>query len=392
MNFADVIIIMFFISALVRGVDLGLARQVCSTVGVVIGLFIGAFIQGKLIRLAQTPTTKALLALGIIIASIALFSTLGELLGIFIKRHIERIRVPLINAFDRGAGSLVAGATLLLAVWLGAIIFSNAPSSELQRQIKGSVVIATLNRNLPPAPNLITRIGHLIDPNSFPNVFTGLEPSIDTSKPLPSIGDLDSAVEKARASTVKIEGQGCGGISHGSGFVADADTVITNAHVIAGVQQPYIIDANGRHAANVVGFDPDLDVAFLRAPRLAGTPLAIRGGLVDKGTSAAIVGYPGGGDFRANPAIVVDAFRAIGRNIYNQGETTREVYSVKGSVRPGNSGGPLIDKNGAVVGVIFAESTSYDDVGYALTTDAVVSQLELAKSRSSVVSTGSCTQ
>lgn len=392
MNFVDVTIILFFISALVRGVELGLARQVCSTAGVLAGLFIGVFIQGKLIHLMQTPLSKAMLTLGVVIGAIAIFSALGELAGAYFKRHIERVRIAAVNHIDRGIGAVVSGATLLLAVWLGATIFSNVPSPGLERQLKSSVIIAALNKNLPPAPEIVSRLGHLIDPNSFPNVFTGLEPAIDTSRPLPSVGELDAAVQKTRASVVKIEGRGCGGISNGSGFVADSGLVITNAHVVAGVERPFVVDANGRHRAELIAFNPDLDVAVLRASGLAGSPLTMRGGLVEKGIPAAILGYPGGGDFTVGPAVIVDAFKAAGRNIYNQGQTVREVYSIKGEVEPGNSGGPLVDKNGDVIGLIFAESTTYSDVGYALTMDAVASELDQAKSRGTAVSSGSCAQ
>jgi S1-C subfamily serine protease len=332
------------------------------------------------------------LALVVIIASIGLLSTVGEYLGAHLKLRIERAKLKGLNTVDRTLGSILAGATLLAAVWLGATVFTNVPTDWLQKQLKGSVVIAQLNKTLPSAPGVVTRLGHLIDPNSFPNVFTGLEPRINTSRPLPSIGDLDGAVQKARASTVKIEGEGCGGISNGSGFVADKDLVVTNAHVVAGVKQPFVIDSAGRHRAQVVFFDPDLDMAVLRATGLAGQPLLIKGGNVANGSAAAILGYPGGGDFTANPAAIIDSFKAVGRNIYNQGETTREIYSLKGAVRPGNSGGPLVDPDGEVIGMIFAESTTYDNVGYALTTDRIITNLDSAKNRQSAVTTGSCMQ
>jgi S1-C subfamily serine protease len=104
------------------------------------------------------------------------------------------------------------------------------------------------------------------------------------------------------------------------------------------------------------------------------------------------LGYPGGGDFTAGPAVVIESFKATGQDIYNQGKTTREVYSIKGSVQPGNSGGPLVNKEGDVIGVIFAESTTYDDVGYALTADSVIARLNTAKNRNTIVTTGGCTQ
>lgn len=392
MNVIDVLILLFFISALVRGAEFGLVRQGFSTTGLLAGVIIGAWIQGKLIHFMDTPASKALLVLITILTSIAIFSTAGEYIGAKLKSKLQSIRIQAVNTIDRVMGSIVAGATLMVAVWLAASIFTNTPAAWLQRQIRNSVIVAQLNQALPPAPDVVARLGHLIDPNGFPNVFTGLEPRIDTSKPLPSIGELDEAVQKTRGSVVKIEGKGCGGISQGSGFVADTHLVVTNAHVIAGVTQPYVIDANGRHAAQVVWFDPDLDMAVLRANDLAGNPLPMTADEIAKGAPAAVLGYPGGGDFAAHPAVVVDSFVATGRNIYNQGDTRRSVYSMKADIVPGNSGGPVIDKSGTVVGLVFAESTSYEDVGYALTMSKVLEGFNQAKDRDQTVTTGSCTQ
>lgn len=393
MNIVDIVIVLFFITSLIRGVELGVVRQVCSTIGLLVGLLLGAFVQGKLIHLTRSPQSKALLALVIITMFIGIFSSVGEYLGSLLRLRIERAkRFTAIDKADRAVGSVVAGATLLVVVWLGASIFNNAPIPAVQKEIRGSVIIAQLNKSLPGAPSVVTRLGHLIDPNGFPNVFTGLEPSIDTHAPLPSIGQLDPAVQLARESTVKIEGAGCGGISQGSGFVADSGLVITNAHVIAGVKNPYIIDKNGKHKTGVIWFDPNLDLAVLRATDLAGKPLSIVSDLASNGTPSAALGYPGGGNFTAQPATVLDSFKAIGRNIYNEGNTEREVYSIKADIQPGNSGGPLINKQGSVIGIVFAESTTYDKVGYALTMNDVIAEFNQAKDQNQIVGTGNCAQ
>jgi len=392
MNIVDIAIILFFIAALIRGTEMGLVRQICSTIGLFAGLFLGVFIQAKFVHIMHTPTSRAAFVLLVVIASIAIVSSIGEYVGSLLKEHIEQTTVRIVNTLDKIIGSCVSGATLLMVVWIGAAIFNNTPTFGLQRQIRSSVIIAELNRSLPPSPNIVARLGRLINPNDFPNVFTGLEPSINTNKPLPSIGDLDTAVQKSRASVIKIEGDGCGGITEGSGFVAADDEVITNAHVVAGVQQPYIIDGAGRHKARVVAFDPDLDMAILRAPNLAGQPLHMDLALAANGTSAAILGYPGGGDFSAKPAIILSAFEATGRNIYNQGATDRQVYSIKGDVIPGNSGGPLVDTKGDVVGVIFAKSTAYDSVGYALTIRKVSDEFSQLKNNTASLDTGSCAE
>lgn len=392
MNGVDILIILLFITALLRGVELGFLRQLFSTSGLLVGFFVGALVQGKLIHIANSPEHKALLSVVIILSAVMLFSTLGEYIGTKLKAHIQQINIRGIDAADKVFGSALAGITILLVAWLAAAIFSSAPIQGLQRQIRGSVIIAQLNRSLPSAPNAVARLGHLIDPNGFPDVFTGLEPRIDINTPLPSIGELDAAVQKARVSVVEIQGEGCGGVSTGSGFVADTNLVVTNAHVVAGVADPVIVDANGKHRTQVIWFDPNLDMAVLRASDLAGQPLTISTDILPTGTPSAVLGYPGGGPFTARPATILDSFNAIGRNIYNQGKTERRVYSIKGEVEPGNSGGPLIDRDGTVIGLVFAESTSYDQVGYALTTDQIVDGLNRAKDRSQVVGTGSCTR
>jgi S1-C subfamily serine protease len=393
MNLIDILIVLFFITALMRGVELGIVRQLFSTAGLLAGLFVGAFIQGKVIHWAHTPATKALLVLTVITVSIGVFSTAFEYAGMVIRQRLERAkRAKILDQTDRALGSAMAGLTLLAAVWLISSIFTNVPAQSIQKQVRGSVIIAQLNKSLPPAPNVVAKLGHLIDPNGFPNVFTGLEPHIDTDAPLPSIGDLDPAVSKVRASVVKIEGAGCGGISEGSGFVANTNMVITNAHVVAGVKKPVVLDSNGEHSTSVIWFDPDLDIAVLRTNNLAGKPLNMLGDLAANGTASAVLGYPGGGDFSAKPASVLESFNARGRNIYNQGETLRQVYSIKSDVNPGNSGGPLIDKSGNVIGVVFAESTAYDNVGYALSMSQVMNEFNQAQIRNQVVGTGTCAE
>jgi S1-C subfamily serine protease len=393
MNIVDIVIILFFITALLRGADLGVVRQACSTAGLFIGLFVGAFIQGKLIGLVHTPLAKATLSLIIILSAVVMLSAAGEYCGVWLRQRIERAkRRKIIDVADKYLGSIVAGASVLVIVWLTASIFSSLPVQPVQRQVRTSFIIAQLNRSLPPAPDVTAKLGHLIDPNGFPDVFTGLEPSIDTDAPLPSIGELDDAVQQARASVVKIEGKGCGGISQGSGFVADTGLVITNAHVIAGVEQPYVIDGNGRHQTRVIWFDPDLDMAILETTGLAGKPLMMASTVVSKGTKAAVLGYPGDKGFTPRPASVLDSFRAEGRNIYNQGTTMRDVYSVKSDIQPGNSGGPLINDEGTVIGLVFAASTTYDTVGYALTMQQVIEGLTAARDHSRTVTTGKCVQ
>jgi len=390
MNWLDVFIVAFLAAAVMRGLEVGFIRQFFSTAGFFGGLFFGAWLQSRLIHFAHSPDTRAFLALSVILAAAILCMALGEYVGWVLKFKAKDTK--LINKIDRYTGAVLSVATLLAAVWLGASMFSAVPSPAWQRQINSSRIIATLDQQFPPAPDVLTRLGKLIDPNGFPRVFLSLEPVPAQDAPIPDMGELNTAVQTARASTVKIEGRGCGGIVEGSGFVANTNDIITNAHVVAGVRAPVIIDSAGRHPARVIWFDADLDMAVLRANGLAGKPLKIDAGTAANGTAAAVLGYPGGGSFTASGAAVLDSFVARGRNIYNEGETSRNIYSLKADVEEGNSGGPLVNKDGTVIGLVFAKSTAYQQVGYALHMDPVIKGLQQAEASNTTVGTGSCTE
>jgi S1-C subfamily serine protease len=389
MDWLDLIIIILLISAVIRGLQLGLVRQLGSTVGFIGGLFFGAFVSDEFLNhFAQTAGSRAFFTVLLTLGFAMIFSTVGEYLGAILKYHLPK----LLDKFDEGVGGIVGGITLLASVWLAAALFISLPSTTVQTQLHNSAIVGALDRSLPTAPDVIARIGRLIVPDNFPQVFNGLEPTVNTATSLPSLGSLNSVIQKDEPSVVKVEGRGCGGIVEGSGFVASSDDVITNAHVVAGIADPYVLTNQGTYPATVVWFDPNVDLAILRVSGLDETPLDIVTSKVANGTSGAVLGYPGGGPFNAVPAAVLQEFTAEGRNIYDQGETTRSVYSIKATVVPGNSGGPLINKQGAVIGLVFAQSTTYNQVGYALTTPQFVQEFYQHSTATQGVSTGQCAE
>jgi len=390
MNILDISIVVFLIAAVIRGFEVGFIRQFFSTAGFFGGLFLGAWIQGKFIHLAHTADMRAFIALAFTISSALLLMGVGEYVGWVLKFKVSDTRWA--NRIDRYCGTLLAAVALLGAIWMGAAVFRTFPNQELQKVVRTSHIVSRLEAILPSAPDVLTKVGRLIDPNGFPQVFTGLEPFIKNDTPLPDVGELNPAVQASRASVVKIEGKGCGGIVEGSGFVAAGQYVVTNAHVVAGVTNPVVMDSLGAHRAAVVSFDADLDIAVLRTSGLAGKPLTLLDDTAANGTSAAALGFPGGGDFTVSPAAILDHFTATGRNIYNEGQTDREIYGIKAQIVEGNSGGPLVNKDGAVIGVIFARSTTYDKIGYALTMHDVIHDVNQATQRTTAVSTGSCAE
>ncbi len=385
----DILIVLFLISSVVRGREIGFVRQLFSAIGFFGGLLIGVVLQRHFIHLTTTTVSRAMLSLLLVLGSAMLLLSLGEYLGIMLKRKLLQRSI---NGADAVVGAVAGGLTLLITAWLITPVLVQLPFVSLQKSVKSSVIISELNSSLPSVPTFVSQLGRLIDPNGFPQVFSGLEPSISTNVPLPDLGEFTPAVKKDIASVVKIEGRGCGGIVEGSGFVSSNGFVVTNAHVVAGVADPYILDQNGQHQATAVWFDPNLDIAVLRADNLAGKPLTMNADRLANNASAAVLGYPGGGNFSAKAAKVLDEFMANGRNIYDEGATTRDVYEVKADIIPGNSGGPLIDRDGVVRGVVFAQSTTYDKVGYALAMQKVISEVHQTEARNQTVATGNCAQ
>ena len=389
MTLVDALIVFLLIGALIRGAELGFVHQLFSTVGFFVGLLCGAALVPHTVGYAHSPISRFVVTIATTMGLAIIVMIIGEIAGVAIKHRLQWQHV--LNRIDNTLGSVLGSISLFITVWLAAAVVVILPFTTAQTAVRGSWIVSTLNRHLPQTPGVIADLGHLVAPNGFPNVFNGLEPT-PTPATLPTPESLVAAVNADRASVVKIQGQGCGGIVSGSGFVVTGNLVATNAHVVAGIHSPRVIDGNGTHDATTVWFDPDLDFALLRVSNLAGKPLAFDASHVGHGAQGGVLGYPGGGPFTANTAAVLDEFIAEGKNIYNQGDTTRDIYSVQAEVVPGNSGGPLINTSGEVMGVVFATSTEYNDVGYALANKAVLHEIGQARASSHAVSTGACAE
>jgi S1-C subfamily serine protease len=385
----SLVIFVFLVISIARGWEIGWVRQFFSTAGFFGGLFIGAAIQPLIINFTHTVLSRTVLTLTVTLGLAFCLLSVGEIVGYKLK---AKIHIRELNTADSFLGSVLSLATVLFSVWLCAAMLSSLAVPTLQADVDSSSVVKFLNHHLPSAPSVISEIGSLIDPNGFPEVFVGGEPAPNSHYSLPSATAMQPAVDADDASVVKIEGLGCGGIVEGSGFIVAPNIVATNAHVVAGILHPYIYDSNGQHSATVIWFDPNLDFAVLKTTDLAGKPLTIDPELVDNGTGGAVLGYPGGGSFSATTAAILNEFDATGRNIYGTGNTSRSVYELRAQVIPGNSGGPLILQNGQVDGVVFAESTVYPNVGYALTSNQIIPAINHAESQNTTRSTGGCAQ
>lgn len=384
----DVLILALAVFALIRGREIGFSHQLLATVGFFGGLAIGIVLEPFVVDLFHSSALRTIAAVTTVLGFGLLALLIGESSGLRIKHHISQRKV---NTLDNALGAVLSLVTLFLGLWLSAALLSNLPYKTVQSQIDSSKILHVISISFPNAPSVITSIGRFVDPNGFPQVFLGDEPAPQSTLSLPDLGSLKHAVNKDRLSVVRIEGRGCGGIVEGSGFIVSKDLVMTNAHVVAGINKPEVQDSTGSHKGTVVYFDPKLDLAILRVSGLTATPLSFAGNTATANTPAAVLGYPGGGSFNAQSAVITRTINASGKDIYGKTETIRTIYEFGGDVRSGNSGGPIINEQGDVVGVVFAESSAYEHIGYALAAPKVVAALQHVTSTSpSQTSSGKC--
>lgn len=193
--------------------------------------------------------------------------------------------------------------------------------------------------------------------------------------------------QRVAASTLRIAGPDCNGVRVGSGFAARPDLAVTAAHVVAGVTRPEVLRPDGRRLpATVVAFDADKDLAVLRVSGLGQSPLPL--GRAVMGTEGAVFGHPGGQpQVEVSPATIVASGVARLPNLYGE-PVSRRIIRLNSRLEPGDSGGPVVDGGGSVVGVAFAVSTLRPDVAYAVTTQEL--EPVLGSSSTSPVSTGPC--
>lgn len=387
MNWVDIVLLVLVALAAIEGLRMGAVMQLLSFGGFWLGLFVGAILAPPIARLVHTATAKTLVATVVLFGAAGILGGIGRVVGASSSRAVRRLHL---GPLDSGLGVAVGVVATLLACWLVAGLFVQSSVTWLNADIQNSRIIRGLDSILPDPPAVFSSIRSFLAAEGFPVVFAGLPPS--TAGPVKVPADVVSESDAAAPSTVKVVGEGCGVIQEGSGFVAERGLVVTNAHVIAGIAHPQVIDPSGRaHPVQVVLFNPELDIAVMRVQDLGAPALDIDPGVVGRGTTGAALGYPGGGPLSVQPAGVMANFSATGLDIYGKNETQRQVYELDATIRPGNSGGPFVEPDGTVVGVVFARSTTDPTVGYALATPAVLNEVNRAESAKSSVGTGPCT-
>ena len=364
-----------------RGFWLSLAQYL----GLLIGVVIGATAAQPLLDYLgiNNPVARPLGAVLVLVIGGSLGSSVGFAAGQPIRHRILKERLH--TSTDSIAGAALSAIAVLAMCWFLGLTFSRGPSPELSYQLQRSTVLHALDNLAPRPPGFLARVGSILAGVSFPPVFAGLEPTLPGALPIPtSVNTL--GVQHAASATVKVVSAGCGGLVTGSGFPVGDGLIVTNAHVVSGTTDHRIQTADGTVLpASVVYFDPEVDIAILRVAGLAGPGLEFAGG--GRGTTGAVIGYPGGGQERVEPAIIDGAVNAEGRDIYSANLVTRQIYVLQSHVRPGNSGGPIVDLQGRVLGVVFATSASQPDQAYALTDEQVANDIRQGEQSHSQVNT-----
>jgi S1-C subfamily serine protease len=390
-NPLDVVAIVLVVLAVLLGFRSGALPQIGGLLGAVGG---GALAVLSLpLLLEPLNNVPAGIRPYVVLTGLLLAVGIGESIGSRIGRLVARgLGNGVLGAADRIAGGFTGAAQALLIVWLAGGLLAIGPVPRLTEAAQTSTAIRTLNDALPPPIEIAAELGTLLDASGLPEVFVGLEPLPLAPVDPPSDATARAIAALAQASTVRVSAATCGFESSGSGVVYFQRYVVTNAHVVAGSREHgvRITDAAGQVDANVVLFDPALDVAVLYAPDLRAVALQFAASDPARGTVGAAIGYPGGGSLTIVPAAVTGSYAATGRDIYDKATVRRQILELRAQIERGDSGGPFVLKDGTIGGLVFAEAKTDPDVGYALSPSAVATRVGPAVGRTAGVATGEC--
>jgi len=373
----DIAVLSVAFIAAVSGWRSGALGSLLSFVGVILGAIAGVLLAPHLVAQISAPRAKLFAALFLILGLVVV----GEVAGVVLGRAVRgAIHSNSVRFFDSLIGVAVQLVVVMVAAWLLATpLTSSAGQPSLAAAVRGSRVLAQVNDFAPDWLKTVPkRLSSLLDTSGLPQV---LEPFSRT--PVAAVAAPDAAlannpvVTNTEPSVVKIRAiaPSCQKVLEGSGFVLSPDRVMTNAHVVAGANSVTVEASGNPYDATVVSYDPTVDIAILAVPNLPAGPLAFANAPVTSGTEAVVMGYPGGGGFVATPARIRELIELNGPDIYRSATINREVYTVRASVEQGNSGGPLIDLNGQVLGVVFGAAVDDNDTGFVLTAKEVAAQL-----------------
>jgi S1-C subfamily serine protease len=388
----DVILLAASLLFAVSGYRQGFVVGVLSFVGFLGGGVLGAKVAPGIAQIGPLKDLpEALVGLGVVFIAASLGQVLATVVGAALR---NRLTFKPARQADAIAGAAVSVISLLLVSWLVGTAVASSPFPTVASQVRRSYVLATVDGLVPESgKSFFASFRRLINDRGFPDVIGPFTSSRAPNVPAPDPALSRSAVVvRARQQVLKITGEApsCGRRIEGTGFVYARERLMTNAHVVAGVRSPKVNAGGGRILdATVVLYDSDRDVAVLAVPGLDRTPLQFAG-RARKGADAIVVGYPQDGPYTPVSARVAAVQKARGPDIYQRRTVVREIYALRATVLPGNSGGPLLAPDGGVYGVVFAAAADDPKTGYALTAAEVAGDARKGVTATQRVSTRGC--
>jgi S1-C subfamily serine protease len=391
-NWVDLVVIALAILAAISGARQGVITALPAFIGVLLGAIAGIKIAPLVVKYIESTPTRVAFAVAIFVLLVAL----GETLGVWLGRSLrEKIRSPKLAGVDNALGAIVQGAVVFVVAWLIALpLVTVGGLPDLASAIRNSTILGGVDKVMPQAAqNLPDELRRLLDVSGFPEVVDPFDhtPNRDVAPPDPALQN-SAVVQNVHASVLKIHARApsCSRALEGSGFVVAPERVMTNAHVLAGTTEAVIETDDGELDARVVLYDPETDIAVLSVPGLTAPVLPFASQPAVSGQDGIVLGYPLDGPYRAAPARVRDQINLRGPDIYDANQVEREVFTLRALVQSGNSGGPLVDAQGRVIGVIFGAATDQSETGFALTAAEVSEEVKAAPSLSRAVPTGNC--
>ena len=392
MSVVDLVLIGLALAFAFSGFRQGVIVSATSFFGFFGGAVLGAQLSEPVAdRFDGTATTRVFVALVVVLAVALLGQVVAGAIGRAVRRRVTWQPAEVV---DSVAGAVLSAVAVLLVAWMVATPLANAPFPQVSSQVKQSALVQAVDRSVPDGVRVVyDSLREAIDRNGLPDVLDPLTPTQVPDVPAPDQALMDSPVVRSvSGSVVQISGvaASCSRQIDGSGFVYARERVMTNAHVLAGVSDPVVSAEGEEYDAVPVYVDEEADVAVLAVPGLPQVPLTFSQGPAESGDDAIIMGYPGGGGLFVGPARVRQRTDISGPDFRNEQTVVRDVYALRGEVRAGNSGGPLFDPEGQVLGVVFASAIDDPLTGYALTYEEVEDAAVTGAASSSPVATGAC--
>jgi uncharacterized membrane protein required for colicin V production len=372
----DLAVLAIAFVAAISGWRSGALGSLLSFVGVILGAVAGVLLAPHVVGHVDGARTKLFVALFLILGLVVI----GEIAGVVLGRAVRgAIRNGGLRTVDSVVGVALQLVAVLVAAWLLATPLTSSDQPDLAAAVRGSRVLSTVDQAAPAwLKRVPTRLSSLLDTSGLPDVLQpfGRTPIVNVDAPDAALAS-DPVVAATRPSVLKIRGvaTSCQKVLEGSGFVVAPNRVMSNAHVVAGSESVTVESEGKTYDATVVSYDPNADISILDVPDLPAAPLQFDMQEAPTGTDAVVMGYPGGGEFTATPGRIREIIQLNGPDIYHTNTVTREVYTIRGTVRQGNSGGPLIDKDGKVLGVVFGAAVDDADTGFVLTSHEVEKQM-----------------